>query len=489
MNLTEPITPNWVRDAVFYQIFPDRFAQSERVAKPSGLKGWGSPPTPHGYQGGDLLGVAENLDTLVDLGINAIYFTPIFQSASNHRYHTHDYLNVDPMLGGNQAFRELLDRAHDRGMKIVLDGVFNHASRGFFQFNDILENGSDSAYTDWFHVEDYPLFAYDPEKPNNYKAWWGLSALPKFRTETPAVREYLLHVAQYWIDLGIDGWRLDVPEEIDDDDFWRTFRRRVKEHNPEAYIVGEIWGDGSRWLQGDMFDSVMNYILAKACISFFIGDSLNRNELAPEPLKNLHPANARQFASEIANLQSKYHPNIQLALLNLLGSHDTARFLTLAGEDRSAIRLATLFLMTYPGAPCVYYGDEVGMTGGHEPGSRGAFPWHRSLWDHELRDTFRTYIHLRHSHPSLRRGSYETLLAEGHVYAFLRQFEGESVVVILNAGTSGVTVDLDFPGLSVDGVEWSDALGSGASRVEEGRLRGLDVDARSGRVLVTREGQ
>ncbi len=151
--MPDVVTPDWVKDAIFYQIFPDRFARSEGVAKPSGLQPWGAPPTPHGYQGGDLRGVIEHLDTLVDLGINAIYFTPVFRSASNHRYHTHDYYQVDPLLGGNEALADLLDAAHGRGIRVVLDGVFNHASRGFFQFNDILENGPESAYLDWFTVK------------------------------------------------------------------------------------------------------------------------------------------------------------------------------------------------------------------------------------------------------------------------------------------------------------------------------------------------
>ena len=170
MLMPEVITPDWVRDAVFYQIFPDRFAKSTRVPKASNLQPWGAAPTGHGYQGGDLLGVVEHLDYLVDLGINAIYFNPIFRSGSNHRYHTHDYFQVDPMLGGNAALRELLDAAHARGIRVVLDGVFNHASRGFFQFHDILENGAESAYVDWFHIEDWPLRPYGGGKAN-YGAW------------------------------------------------------------------------------------------------------------------------------------------------------------------------------------------------------------------------------------------------------------------------------------------------------------------------------
>ena len=205
--------------------------------------------------------MAEHLDYLADLGINAIYFNPIFRSGSNHRYHTHDYYQVDPMLGGNAAFRTLLDAAHARGIRVILDGVFNHASRGFFQFHDILENGPDSAYLDWFTMKGWPLRPYGSKHPN-YQCWWGLSALPKFNTATPAVREFLWGVAEYWIKFGIDGWRLDVPTEIDDDEFWREFRRRVKAANPEAYIVGEIWHDAQRWLGGDQSDAVMNYPFA-----------------------------------------------------------------------------------------------------------------------------------------------------------------------------------------------------------------------------------
>lgn len=482
--MSDPQTPDWVRDAVFYQIFPDRFARSSRVPKASCLKPWGAPPTIHGYQGGDLLGVAERLDYLADLGVNAIYFTPVFQSASNHRYHTHDYLQVDPMLGGTAALLTLLDRAHDRGIRVVLDGVFNHASRGFFQFNDILENGRDSAYCDWFHVEDFPLTAYHPEEPPNYSSWWGLPALPKFRTETPAVREFLWEVARHWIDFGIDGWRLDVPQEIDDDAFWREFRRRVKDGNPDAYIVGEIWGDGSRWLKGDMFDAVMNYIFTKACITFFIGDRIDRRHLEPEPLRDARPADARQFADSIERMLGLYHPNVNAVLMNLLGSHDTARFRTLAGGDASALRLATLFQMTFPGAPCVYYGDEIGLQGGHEPDSRGAFPWDEAEWDLDLHADLRRCIRLRHDLPALRRGSFERLHAEESTYGFLRRLDDTLAVVLLNSGREAETIDVDLDGKVPDGVPFSDQLAPGAWQSEQGRLPRVRLEPRSGRVLL-----
>ena len=341
------------------------------MAKPSGLQPWGAPPTPHGYQGGDLRGVIEHLDTLVDLGINAIYFTPVFRSASNHRYHTHDYYQVDPLLGGNEALADLLDAAHGRGIRVVLDGVFNHASRGFFQFNDILENGPESAYLDWFTVEDWPLRPYGSKQPN-YRCWWGNPALPKFNTNTPAVREFLWDVGRHWIEFGIDGWRLDVPGEIDDDAFWREFRRRVKAANPEAYIVGEVWGDADRWLQGDQFDAVMNYGVARAALGFFAAQTFDR-EYRPGGF-HLHEMGARQFVREIERQTKRYPWPIVQTQLNLLDSHDTARFITQAGGDRSALALALLFLMTIPGAPCIYYGTEIGMAGGPDPDCRRAFP-------------------------------------------------------------------------------------------------------------------
>src|SRR5579864_9341783 len=194
-------TPDWVQDAVFYQIFPDRFATSDRVLKPNNLEPWDSPPTLHGFKGGDLLGVAERLDYLTDLGITAIYFCPIFRSAANHRYHTHDYWQVDPILGGNDALATLLREAHDRGIRIVLDGVFNHASRGFFQFNHILENGPASPYIDWFTVLSWPLNPYGPaDVPAGYASWWGIRDLPEFNTNTGAVREFLWGVGNHWIE-------------------------------------------------------------------------------------------------------------------------------------------------------------------------------------------------------------------------------------------------------------------------------------------------
>jgi neopullulanase len=477
-----PRTPDWVRDAVFYQIFPDRFARSLTVAKPLGLAEWGSRPTYHGYQGGDLVGVVEHLDYLQDVGVNAIYFTPIFQSASNHRYHTHDYEKVDPMLGGNAALRRLIDEAHRRGIKIVLDGVFNHASRGFFQFHDILENGAESPYVDWFHINSFPLNAYDPEKALGYGAWWGLPALPKFNVRSPGARKYLLDIARQWIDFGIDGWRLDVANEIDDDEFWREFRATVHAGNPDAYIVGEVWNDSSHWLKGDMWDAVMNYMFTRACVAFFIGDRVDESELKRTSLYPVGETGAEGFARQIDALLALYHPNVTAVMLNLLDSHDMARFVTLARGDKSALRLATLFQMTYPGAPSIYYGDEIGLDGGHDPLNRAAFPWDEADWDHDLLHDFQRLIALRKSHPALRRGSFVPLYASNDVYAFARSLDGETFVIALNTSRENRRIEIPLKDLT-PAIRLHHVWGRDSNEVVEGILRDLTIPARSGCIL------
>ena len=471
MSRTPVQTPAWVRDAVFYQIFPDRFAKSEHLHKPRNLETWDSPPTSHGYKGGDLLGVVEHLDYLVDLGVNAIYFNPVFQSTANHRYHTHDYYRIDPLLGGNDALRTLLDEAHKRGVRIILDGVFNHASRGFFQFNDILENGPHSPYLDWFRVKAWPLHAYDTHKQPNYDAWWNLHALPKFNTDNQDVREFLWNVATYWIEFGIDGWRLDVPADIDDDAFWQEFRRRVKKANPEAYIVGEIWHDATRWLQGDQFDAVMNYLFTKLCIEFFIDKLGDPRLLQGSTLWPIRQLGATEFARDVDALLKLYPPEVTAVQLNLLDSHDMARFLTIAGEDTSAIRLATLFQMVYPGAPCVYYGDEVGVSGGKDPLCRASFPWDESKWDKDLLAFFKSAIALRHAHPALRAGRYSSLYAEDNVYALARHLDGDRVVAIFNKGQLPEEPTIPVGELFQDGTTLKDVWKGHSYRVENGALK------------------
>ena len=493
-------TPDWVTDSIFYQIFPDRFAQSSRLSREGlNLESWESPPTHHGMKGGDLYGVLEHLDYLQDLGINALYLTPIFSSAANHRYHTYDYYRVDPLLGGDRALRELLDAAHARGMRVILDGVFNHASRGFWQFHHTLENGAASPYVDWFLFDDERLAgrkhwgAYPtPEewqaitdegslRAVGYKGWWDLPALPKFNTRTPAVREFIYGVAEHWIRFGVDGWRLDVPAEIDDDAFWQEFRRRVRSANPEAYLVGEIWHDASRWLQGDQFDASMNYPVTAACLGFFPGHHLDL-ELALQVggfRGQLRPMDAGTFGDRIDWCLGLYAPEVTRVQMNPLDSHDTPRFLTSARQDVASMRLALTFLLTYPGAPCLFYGDEIGLLGANDPDCRQAFLWSESAWNHELRELTRSLVHLRRSRRGLRWGEFHKLYSADGVYAFQRKLGTEQTVTVLNVSEETRDVALDVP------VEpaGSPLILSGRAEIAPGSHLHVRVPGRTGAVL------
>jgi cyclomaltodextrinase len=477
--MTEVQTPDWVKDAVFYQIFPDRFAKSATLAKPGNLEPWDSLPTVRGYKGGDLLGVVEHLDHIQALGANAIYFCPIFRSACNHRYHTHDYYQVDPLLGGNDAFFALLQAAHARGMRVVLDGVFNHASRGFYYFNDILENGQASPYVDWFNVHEYPPNAYDETRPIGYEAWVGLPALPKLNTDNPQVREYLMQVAEHWLRLGIDGWRLDVAKEITTPGFWQEFRRRAKAINPEAYIVAEIWEieAAQPHLRGDAFDAVMNYPFAEATLAFVAGPRVERQHWEGRAYNPGTPLDAPAYGARIEYLLGLYPWEIQLAQMNLLDSHDAARVVTLAGGDRASAHLATLLLLTYPGAVSVYYGDEIGLPGGlPDYETRRTMPWDKpETWDQAALDYHRALIALRHAHPALRRGTYRRLYAEGLVYVFERQLLGETVTVAVNAGEAAQAARFAARGLG-------ERVYGEAQATAEGDWVGVRLPPRSGAV-------
>ncbi len=475
-------TPDWVKDAIFYQIFPDRFAKSAELEKPKNIEPWESPPTRLGFKGGDLLGVMEKLDYLQDLGVNAIYFTPIFASPANHRYHTYDYYHVDPILGENEVFWQLLDEAHRRGMRIVLDGVFNHASRGFFQFNHILENGDKSPYLDWFKVYGFPMNAYQG-KPN-YSCWWNLAALPQFNTDNPQVRAFLFEVARHWIKKGVDGWRLDVPFEIKDETFWRQFRTVTKEANPEAYLVGEIPSEAQDWLSGDMFDGVMNYQFTAACVGFFSGSNRDETLVAGMMgLPNVPVLDGPAFMERVKVLLELYPRQNVLAQLNLMDSHDMPRFLSMVNGNTTALRLATLFQMTYPGAPCIYYGNEIGMTGGRDPENRAPFPWSPEAWDQDLRRAFKTCIQIRNQEPVLRTGEFIPLWADGQRIAYLRHLGSKRILIAINAGGSPWSLNIPVGGHFANETLFEDLLGGDGGVVEDQHLRKITLPPYQGAIL------
>ncbi len=431
--------PNWVRDAVFYQIFPDRFGRSGMVDLGVRIEDWDAPPSFHGYKGGDLWGVIDRLGHLEDLGVTAIWLNPIFQSASNHRYHTHDYHRIDPILGGDAAFDALVDAVHDRGMRLILDGVFNHASRGFFPFSDIAEHQEKSAFVDWFRVREFPIAPYDESTPATYDAWWGLHALPAFNTEHEAVREFLWGVGQHWIERGADGWRLDVPNEIATPGFWDEFRARVRRANPNAYITGEIWSEATEWVgEGKPFDGVMNYKLTTAIIAFAVGNRLNPEAILDNHDYDITPGlHAGEFADRMDWLADIYDPSTRGAMLNLLDSHDTARIQTIANDDPDLVRLALLLLFVMPGAPCLYYGTEVGLAGGPDPDCRRGMLWDAEDQDLELLEFVRTLVALRHETPALRDPAMERIGPEpgsdfGRTWVAARGSGDQRVLIAVN---------------------------------------------------------
>jgi len=443
-------TPGWVRDAVFYQIFPDRFARSGRVPAPGPLERWEAPPTSYGFKGGDLYGIVDRLADLADLGVSALYLTPIFASASNHRYHTYDYFSVDPLLGGNDALRALLDAAHARGMRVVLDGVFNHSGRGFWPFHHVLENGAASPYRDWFHLDPDVLagrrgldaYPSGARQRRGYRAWWELAALPKLNFENPVVREYILGVGEHWLRFGIDGWRLDVPADIEDPTFWPAFRRRCRAVRPDAYLVGEIWAEAPEWLSGDRFDALMNYPLGAAILGFAGAESLDQSVIDSHHVyrTTIHGLAGDAFAARVGELMTNYDPAVVAVQLNLLGSHDAPRALTVLGGDRAALRLAMLLQLTLPGAPCIYYGDEIGMEGQHDPDCRRAYPTDPGAADGALRGYVAALARARHAAVALRRGTVTPIAATDRAVVLLREAEGKRALVAVNAGRDPVRV-------------------------------------------------
>ena len=406
--------PAWTKDAVFYQVFPDRFCRSAKYKAVGKFVDWETLPTRENMFGGNLAGICEKLDYIASLGVNAIYLCPIFKSNSNHRYHTVDYFEIDPVLGTLRDFDKLVSKAHKLGLRVILDGVFNHCSRGFFQFNSLMELGKNSPYVDWFHVHGWPLHAYSG-KPN-YDCWWGYPALPKFNTDNPDVRDYLFSVGEYWMKRGIDGWRLDVPNEIDDDSFWQEFRRRIKAINPDAYIVGEIWDEPSRWLQGDQFDGVMNYPLRKAVLKYLFDES---------------PIVLAEFATRLREAFPEGRFGVQM---NLLGSHDTIRLASLPCSNLQRVKLALTLLFFLPGAPCIYYGDEIGMLGGKDPDNRRAFPWDK-LEEGMKKPIFgfiKELIELRRKSQVLRDGSLEIAYSAGRL-EIVRTFGKKKMTLAITA--------------------------------------------------------
>jgi glycosidase len=349
----------WMRKAVFYQIFVDRFNRGDKFKDDSYINmEWGEIPNPKSFAGGDIKGITEKIGYLSSLGVNVIYLTPLFKSISNHKYDISDYFSIDPHFGSNGDFRELVDKAHGAGIRVVMDAVFNHCSDRLYQFKDVLEKGQDSKYFDWFIINGSRP---DP-KLVNYECFGGCSYMPKFNTSNPEVKDYLLNVALHWIkEYDIDGWRLDVSDEVSHD-FWRSFRSAVKSAKPSCVIIGENWHDANPCLNGDQFDGIMNYAFTKACLDFFSTETLD----------------AEGFSDKLNSLLMRNTNQVNAMMLNLLDSHDTHRFLTMVEGDEEKLASALAVLFMFQGAPCVYYGTEIAMLGGYDPDSRRTLDWEKA---------------------------------------------------------------------------------------------------------------
>ena len=404
--------PAWTRDAVVYNIFPDSFAAGKRLA-PNG-----APPC----RGGTVRGVTENLDYIASLGFNCIYLNPIFAARSYHRYDTLDYYRIDPHMGAEDDLRDLVRRAHALGIRVILDGVFNHVSSDHPFFRDVLEKGRASRYYSCFYaLPETPRLPAAGELPG-YTCFSYVADMPKTNTADPFLRQYFCDVGAYWVrKFDVDGWRLDVANELDDG-FLRAFRASVKAAKSDALIVGEVWDNAAHFLGGDMLDSAMNYDFRRYCRRFFAEQTVD----------------AETFDTNVSTLLLRYNENALFAQLNLLDSHDVSRFLSLCGGKTERMELAVLLQMTFPGMPCVFYGDEKGLCGESEPEYRRPMEWDASS---PLEEVYRRMIALRKTHPALRYGSFHTELACGGVYRYSRVWSGTKITVAMNLGAEPVKAE------------------------------------------------
>ncbi|MDR0957865.1 MAG: glycoside hydrolase family 13 protein [Clostridiales bacterium] len=406
-SIDVPKIADWYRSAVFYEIFPERFKNGAGTKKPYITMKWDEKPSWNSYAGGDLIGITKSMDYIKNLGINAIYLTPVFESPTNHKYEIIDYYSIDSQLGTNADFRELVEVAHSRGIRVVLDAVFNHCGVDFRLFKDVCEKGTKSDYYDWFIVKG--------EKPDikkvNYETFAHSAGMPKLNLSNSDTQEYFLRVSEHWIrEYDIDGWRLDVADEVAHD-FWRAFRKRVKALKADAVIIGENWHDSYPFLRGEQFDGIMNYSFTKACMDYFIYDRLDATGLA-ERLSGLLMRNTTQ-----ANAM----------MLNLLDSHDTHRFFTLAKENAKTVQAALALTFLFVGAPCVYYGTEVDMIGEHDPDNRRGMDWTKTETRQETTEVIKKLALLRQK-DIIKYGDI-SLYAEEDIFVLERNYQQHQILL------------------------------------------------------------
>jgi cyclomaltodextrinase len=419
-DITE--VPKWAKEAVIYQIFPDSFANGYRKIE----------QTFHAIDevknNGNLRGIIENLDYLIELGINCIYLNPVFQASSYHKYDTIDYFEIDSDFGTKEELKELVVKCHENGIRVILDGVFNHCGSEFPVFLDVLIKEQASKLLNWFYKLSFPI---QFETPPNYEAFAYVKEMPKINTANTEVCDYFCRVGEYWIkEADIDGWRLDVANEINHD-FWRAFRKRMKALKKDTLLIGEIWEDARQWLMGDQFDSTMNYRFSNVCRDYFAE----------------HTINAYEFGEKLNAMLMRYKRPITYAQMNLLDSHDVPRFLTKCNGDLEKYKLAVMFMLTFVGMPSVFYGDELLIEGDTEREYRKPMPWNEKQ-KHSIYDYFKALIHIRKSYQAFTRGQIMLCNIYEDVFGFIRFHQEEKLLVLLNNSKKERRVDLSLYGRS-----------------------------------------
>ena len=425
--------PEWVKKTVWYQIFPERFANGDTSNDPSGTLPWrsGDHPTAESFYGGDLQGIIKHLDHFSQLGINGLYLTPIFKAPTNHKYDTQDYFEIDPHFGTKEDFKLLVEKAHAAGIRVMLDAVFNHIGDQSPQWQDVIANGRQSKYADWFHIHDFPVrytptdnFEYTADA--NYDTFAFTPHMPKLNTANPEVQDYLIDIATYWIkEFDIDGWRLDVANEVDHH-FWKKFRAETTAIKPDIYILGEIWTSAQSWLQGDEFSAVMNYAFTGSIVDFFAKQQIS-------PSQMVHKLNAQLMLNRDQTNQ---------VMFNLLDSHDAPRILTVANNNKAIVKQMYTFMFLQQGTPDIYYGSEYAMTGHQDPDNRKPMVWQSDQQDATMYAFLKQLIQLRHD--------YQTVLSEGtlswktddekNIVGFTRQLGKTKIFAIFNAGNTNYEI-------------------------------------------------
>ncbi|MGX7198583.1 glycoside hydrolase family 13 protein [Enterococcus nangangensis] len=429
--------PAWVKETVWYQIFPERFANGDKSNDPKGTLPWGSKaPDRDDFFGGDLQGILDHLDYLVDLGINGLYLCPIFKAHSNHKYDTIDYLEIDPDFGDKALFKKLVDAAHAKGIKIMLDAVFNHMGDTSPQWQDVVKNGEKSRYASWFHIHSYPVDQYvmtdvvETAANLSYDTFAFTPHMPKLNTANPEVQDYLLNIATYWVrEFDIDGWRLDVANEVDHH-FWKLFHQAVLAIKPDLYILGEIWHSSQSWLNGDEFHAVMNYAFTDSIKDYFV-----KGLIAPS-----------KMVSGMNQQQLLYRDQTNEVTFNLLDSHDTARILTLANGNLQLARAVLTFMFMQKGSPCIYYGTEIGMTGGDDPDCRKCMIWEPANQDLTMLAFTKELIALRKNYAAVLacgRTNWQVVSDETEVLIFNRSYENVTLTAYFNAGVDDLSLELE----------------------------------------------